>query len=79
MKKRCLALVLAILMVGTLFAACGNQSAPAATTAASSNGETAAPAASADKKVTIKLGYTHSNPTGPRMTRSCTPRPSRSM
>lgn len=31
MKKRCLALVLAILMVGTLFAACGNQSAPAAT------------------------------------------------
>lgn len=62
MKKRCLALVLAILMVGTLFAACGNQSAPAATTAASSNGETAAPAASADKKVTIKLGYTHSNP-----------------
>ena len=59
MKKRCLALVLAILMVGTLFAACGNQSAPAATTAASSDGETAA---SADKKVTIKLGYTHSNP-----------------
>ena len=53
MKKRCLALVLAIMMVGTLFAACGNQSAPAATTAASSNGETAAPAASADKKVTI--------------------------
>lgn len=59
MKKRCLALGLAVLMAGSLFAACGNQSSSAAPSASSNNG---AASSQEEKKVTIKLGYTHSNP-----------------
>jgi len=52
MKKRSLAIVLAAMMVMTALVACGNQN------AASSEGSKEA----GEKPVTIKLGFTHSNP-----------------
>lgn len=62
--KKTLALVLAVLMVATCLMACGKQAAPADNTpaAAPADGAPAAAAPQADKNVTIKLGFTHSNP-----------------
>lgn len=62
--KKTLALVLAVLMVATCLMACGKQEAPATTPAAAApaGDAPAAAAPQADKNVTIKLGFTHSNP-----------------
>ena len=63
MKKRSLAIVLAAMMMVTGLTACGNQNtAPAAGSAAASAAASSTPQEAADKQVTIKLGYTHSNP-----------------